>query len=303
MILLYHSVLPDNCPSIRIRANYGLYQSTFLKQALWLRKNRVIVPLDQYIGELYNPKFQKLNPIAITFDDGFRETFDCILPIIENIQLPITIFTSSSHLENGELLWFSYLKALCFESDYEFISDKTGIFYLGNNHQRQKAWKYLRNIAVNTDDLNGFIKGLSHKYPLTNELASHYSGLTLKQLEIAARSNLIEIAGHTVHHPLLDQLSFENQRREIIENKNTLSKLTGKPIRFFAYPGGEYNQDTVALVKKSGYEAAFAIISKRFNEPMFEIERVGIYSQSIQKFAVKMRGIVKVLRRIGIKIG
>ena len=303
MILLYHSVLPNNCPSIRIRANYGIYQSTFHKQALWLRKNRVVVPLDQYISELNNPIFQQLNPIAITFDDGFRETFDCILPIIQEMQLPITIFTSSGHLENGELLWFSYLKALCFESNYEFINEKTEKFFLGTIHQRQKAWKYVRSIAINTGDLIGFIKGLSHKYPLTSELASHYSGLTLKQLEIAVRGNLIEFGGHTVHHPLLDQLPIEIQQREIFENKNTLSELIGKPIRFFAYPGGEYNQDTVALVKKSGYDAAFAIIPKRFNEPLFEIERVGIYSQSIHKFIIKMRGIVKVLRRIGIKIG
>lgn len=70
----------------------------------------------------------------------------------------------------------------------------------------------------------------------------------------------IEIGGHTVNHPILATLDDSATRREICENKLYLEQLTGRRLRFFAYPNGrlgsDYRAEQCQIVRDAGYEAA-----------------------------------------------
>jgi len=303
MILLYHTILPDNSPSIRFRVNSGISQSVFDKQIQWISKHRLIVSLDQYLQMLNDPEHNKEEPVVITFDDGFRQTFDCILPIIQRRNTPVTIFLCSAHIGNQSLLWFSYLKALCFESKYSIIGVDNFKFDLDQIQQRINTWKELMRIATKSGNPTIFVNQLAEKYPLDCELTNPYLGMTHNQIEQGLDSNLVEFGGHTVNHPFLNRIPVTLQREEIINNKDDIEQLTKKPVRYFAYPSGEYNKDSVNLIEQAGYEAALAVIPKRITRSTFEIERVGIYSQSTGKFKIKMLGGATFLRRLGIHVG
>jgi len=68
------------------------------------------------------------------------------------------------------------------------------------------------------------------------------------------------VGGHTVHHSLLSDLrDGPRLRGEIIEDKESLEKMTGRRIEYFAYPSGEHNNpdiDLPALLKEAGYKGA-----------------------------------------------
>ena len=84
---------------------------------------------------------------------------------------------------------------------------------------------------------------------------------------------------------------------EIFESQRLLSELSGKPVRYFAYPSGDYNLDTLELVEAAGYQAAFATIPRGLDsEPRFEIERIGIYSPSLVKLHAKALGAARLAR-------
>ena len=128
--------------------------------------------------------------------------------------------------------------------------------------------------------------------------------MTYDQLKEAGRSDLLEIGGHTVTHPYLNQASKDMQAKEILDGRRILSDILAKPIRYFAYPGGEYSYDTIKLVKSAGFEAAFAVTPKLLDgHSRFEVERIGIYSQSLFKFQLKVMGLAKLVRRLGLRIG
>ncbi|RXJ73497.1 polysaccharide deacetylase [Veronia nyctiphanis] len=99
------------------------------------------------------------------------------------------------------------------------------------------------------------------------------------ELKELSDSGHVEIGGHTLTHPHLDRLPREKQHAEITENKNQLEELLGYPLVSFAYPYGDWNDDSQSLAKEAGYQFAVATNSGplAFHEEPFLIRRIGIY--------------------------
>jgi len=74
--------------------------------------------------------------------------------------------------------------------------------------------------------------------------------------EIRRLAEDFEIGAHTLTHPHLDQLDSVAARHEILGSKQALEVITGTPVRTFAYPYGEYNEDTKRLVEEAGFRRA-----------------------------------------------
>jgi peptidoglycan/xylan/chitin deacetylase (PgdA/CDA1 family)/uncharacterized protein YgiM (DUF1202 family) len=66
-----------------------------------------------------------------------------------------------------------------------------------------------------------------------------------------------EVCGHTVSHPFLDQLDYDGQYYEIVENKAWLDSITGVSTTCFAYPFGAFSDVTTQIVIDAGYRIAF----------------------------------------------
>ena len=70
----------------------------------------------------------------------------------------------------------------------------------------------------------------------------------------------IEIGAHTRTHPILAMLKLADARQEIQASKDALETLTGKPVRYFAYPNGrpeiDYRLEHRDFVKSIGFEGA-----------------------------------------------
>ena len=302
MILVYHSIAPDNSPPVRLCVGQALSQSVFERQIGWLAEHYQIVSLSEYMASYKSPKFREQKKFAVTFDDGFNETFQCVYPFVVKKNIPVTIFITTGHLEHGNLLWFSYLKALCFENQYKFLEVNQTMFRLNTIEQKIHAWNSLRMYARENGKPVEFCRILSDRYPIDVAASSTYKGMTHEQVRLAANSGLFGLGAHTINHPYLTNLSKEEQEREIIGSNSALYAITGQPVRYFAYPGGEYDQTTLEIVKQY-YESAFAIIPQKMDAPLFEIERIGIYSQSFLKFQLKILGVADFARRLGLKVG
>jgi len=116
--------------------------------------------------------------------------------------------------------------------------------------------------------------------------------------------NGILFASHTHRHPHLLELSSQQQRDEIEESIATLGhKVTmtvrkpprrGQSHKFaFAYPYGEYNQDTLKILKELEIEYAFTVepkINTSQTNPL-ELGRIGIHGlDTIEDFRKKCEG-------------
>ena len=67
----------------------------------------------------------------------------------------------------------------------------------------------------------------------------------------------IDIQSHTINHPNLNKLSYNDQLTEMINSKKALEKITNKEVYAIAYPFGDFNNDTIKAAKDAGYALGF----------------------------------------------
>lgn len=65
-----------------------------------------------------------------------------------------------------------------------------------------------------------------------------------------------EIGAHTLSHRLLPKINSEEKRKEIGGGKTWLEELTGTEIPLFCYPAGQYDDESVQLVREAGFKGA-----------------------------------------------
>jgi peptidoglycan/xylan/chitin deacetylase (PgdA/CDA1 family) len=84
-----------------------------------------------------------------------------------------------------------------------------------------------------------------------------------------------EIASHTWDHHNVKKYQGEDWVTQIDKPTKKLEEITGKPIKYFAYPFGLWNAQAIPELKKRGFIAAFQLSEKRDSaEPLFTIRRL-----------------------------
>ena len=87
---------------------------------------------------------------------------------------------------------------------------------------------------------------------------NQHLGMSAEELRQLDVDPLCTIGAHTVSHPKLDTLSYEEQYKEIADSKLELERLLGHPIQHFSFPHGAHNEDTLAICQELGFSTIAA---------------------------------------------
>jgi len=259
----------------------------------------------EYISEHYTPislselgkavKARKIpdKSIVITFDDGYADNFLNAKPLLEEYDVPATVFVASGYTGHDREFWWDELERLLLLPDA--LPDKLELNISETIHKWDltnsilglqkktevdlKNWDVTKNISPRPEyqayrDLHRLMKPLSHKEQqhvldelalwagLSREGRSTHLALSCDQLKkLESGKELIEVGAHTVNHPMLSAQSPEIQLREIIENKKYLEDILGHKVNTFSYPFGgkpDFNDNTVNIIKENGFDLACA---------------------------------------------
>lgn len=84
------------------------------------------------------------------------------------------------------------------------------------------------------------------------------------------------IASHTTDHHNVKKYGGKDWDFQLAKPKHTLEAIIGKPVEYFAYPFGEWNEAAIPELKKRKYKAAFQLSSKKRDsiEPLYAIRRM-----------------------------
>lgn len=83
------------------------------------------------------------------------------------------------------------------------------------------------------------------------------------------------IAAHTWDHHMVTKYTSDDWNIQIVKPQKQLETITGKPIKYFAYPFGLWNQAAIPEIKNRGYQLAFSLSTKRDTvEPLYTIRRM-----------------------------
>lgn len=221
--------------------------------------------------------------VAITMDDGYANIAHVASPILEARQIPATLFAISAPLIEGGEYWWDQLAGLIlvpgtlparldigtgrsrlnvdlgpaaaysdkqWKADHRFRDgDKPGprmALYL-------QLWNHL--MALGHQRRNELLSELARWAGVSFRPRNSHRNATIGELQ-RLDGDVVTVGGHTMTHPLLPELSFRRQRKEIVQNKRHLESVLGRPLRSFSYPFGGHNKETVAAVRSAGYQMA-----------------------------------------------
>lgn len=106
-VLYYHSVMDEPGNELRMPP------TEFEKQMEYLSQNGYhVITLDQLYNAFYNKGSLPDKPIAITFDDGYRDNFTNAFPIMQRYHFPGTVFMVSSYIDGEGFLTSDQLQQL-----------------------------------------------------------------------------------------------------------------------------------------------------------------------------------------------
>jgi peptidoglycan/xylan/chitin deacetylase (PgdA/CDA1 family) len=256
VVVNYHRVLARPDPMLDSEPDVA----AFRWQMELLARSFNVLPLHEAL-QLLDAGRLPPRAVCITFDDGYRSIHDLALPILKEYGLPATIFVTSGYLGDRNMWNDRIIEAVQTLPAGQLDLSELGLgaYSLSSLDDRKSTLgrlteesKYLIPAAR-----NGLIARLE---ALVGDALAHGLMLTPDMVVNLDREG-IEIGAHTVTHPILTSLDDGSAKTEIIGSKEELETLLGKPVRLFAYPNGkvgmDFNDTHVAMVRASGYAAAF----------------------------------------------
>ncbi|MEO5684753.1 MAG: polysaccharide deacetylase family protein [Chitinophagaceae bacterium] len=84
-----------------------------------------------------------------------------------------------------------------------------------------------------------------------------------------------DIGSHTWDHKNIKKFTEADWAIQIDKPTKTLETITGKPVKYFAYPFGLWNAAVIPGLKQHGFQAAFQLSARREEtEPLYTIRRI-----------------------------
>jgi peptidoglycan/xylan/chitin deacetylase (PgdA/CDA1 family) len=95
VVLLYHRVGAGTFSSIDLAAD------AFERQMRYLRRHHVVVGMDQLVALAQTRQTHRgqRDVVVVTFDDGYRDTYDVAYPILRRYGIPATVYVPALYLE------------------------------------------------------------------------------------------------------------------------------------------------------------------------------------------------------------
>jgi peptidoglycan/xylan/chitin deacetylase (PgdA/CDA1 family) len=248
-ILMYHGVGAPDFPV-----------DTFIAGLRYLRRKFDIVPLSTIVKKLAAGDPGSGREVALTFDDGLRNNLTVVHPILQRTETPATLFVVPGNIERNEWIWThdarerlaSLTDVDCYVFAGELQAPTSECFGIIDwmktvaNKQRIEIHQRIR------ERTKAFVPT-----PLQHE---KFDLMTWEEL-LSLNQKFITIGSHSMTHPILSMISEDEIGREIVESRQLLEKWLQRPVEFFCYPNGNYDEKIVTAVR-STYNAAIAVASK-----------------------------------------
>lgn len=241
--------------------------------------------------------------VVITFDDGYMDNLTHALPILESEGVPATVFVSTVNMKKNCELWWDELETVLFmgegfPKEFRLKDDIYGCRWDTATYKQKencyKALHYMMKNWITVEKREAWLEQLWQWRGMEKRTEPEHMTLTNEACKKLAISKYITIGAHTVNHPALAKLTYEQQEKEIVDSVSDLEELLKCDIDMFSYPFGSYQNDfdekTEEICKKAGIKKAAATIPGVWTSGMghYDIPRNCIRDWGIFEFETKI---------------
>ena len=262
-ILRYHRVLPlARVPAYTFR-RLVTPRDVFERQMAHLKRHYLVLPLGEAV-RLLRERDLPHRTVVVTFEDGYRDTYDVAWPILRRYGIPATLFVVTDVPDLRHRLWWDDVA--------EAVSRLRSAPGRVGGSDPTPAW--VREALEATpgdsravtqrivDHLERSPRSertavLRHLLERARVLPEDTGGLMLSWDEVRemAREGMT-VGTHTRSHARLDGLTEDQARSEVSESLESLARELRTPIRWLSCPGDQSQDHLDAFLAREGIEAA-----------------------------------------------
>jgi peptidoglycan/xylan/chitin deacetylase (PgdA/CDA1 family) len=293
LVLGYHRVVED----LRVASGLSILPmlittGTLERQLDWVGRRFRFVPLDELADRL-----ERGEPgdslAAVTFDDGYRDVYDCAFPLLRRKGIPSAVFVVTDFAGTKRLPVHDHLYVLlsaAFVNTHkralpiEPLLREIGLPREPPTFPRGPWSPYTATRALLRERSSGEIRHvialLESEVPLTNGVRRSFQSLTWPMMKELQQGG-VTIGSHTRSHILLTNEAPARVDEEVVGSRRILEERLRTPIRHFAYPDGMFNAPAVRAVARAGYRCAFTSCMHRDSQhPLLTIPRLLLWEGS-----------------------
>jgi peptidoglycan/xylan/chitin deacetylase (PgdA/CDA1 family) len=279
-VVMYHYVRDlsgSDYPEIK-----GLEKNLFVEQIRYFTKHYSVIRMEDLIQALDDKITLPPMALLLTFDDGYKDHLENVMPILMENRIQGTFFISAKTLAEEKVLDMNKIHYILASA-----KDKTSIINeirkiiheygdptIVRNYENQKNRSSSSERRYDAGE-TGLIKDLLQKLlpanlrkSIVGELFRKYVSKNERQFakDLYMNSNDIRImqengmfiGNHGYDHVWLDTLAGEEQAKELENSIELLRSIgcCGDEV-VFSYPYGAHNGSMVSLLKERGVALAF----------------------------------------------
>ena len=202
---------------------------------------------------------------ALTFDDGLKEHYTLVLPLLIRYGIPGTFFLSGEILRERKISLTHKLHVLLLYADIEalvhifhkFFGNRYRIDRTTNMNPRRRFDDVLTVnfketlIALPLAERAAFINDAFYAHHDEKKIAEEFF-LDFGEARAMAEGGM-EIGAHGFRHLSFDMLTPEEQSKDIGMSKAAIEEAVGVAPAIFSYPHGRANTETLKILKDSGF--------------------------------------------------
>lgn len=225
----YHSITSNPKPHLK---HLGYFRSNedFKNDILFLKSNYKSVELQQL--DLKNKAKKQFH---ISFDDGLSEVYTNALPLILEHKIHATLFINSDFVDNKTLFYRHKVSVILDAiSNSEIEKSKIASFLYCENLQVYQKINQLKN----TSQIEEIAKLLNIDFDLY--LLDYQPYLTSKQILELQKAGF-KIGNHSKNHPNFKDISYEEQKSQIVDSFAFLKSNFDVQKHYFSFPFGDEN--------------------------------------------------------------
>lgn len=277
--IMYHYVRDlknSSYPNIK-----GLDIEEFKSQIKYLSKNYNIISVEDFYFKNYNP--DKRNCV-LTFDDGYVDHYNFVFEILVKYKIKGAFFAPVDVIKNNRVLDVNKIHLILASSTENKILER-----LKYHYEQLSSTDNIESLIQNIDTTSRYdskhtilIKRLLQTvldYPtrqsICDSLLGEFVNKTEEELSKELYLNIAQIdemvnsgmhfGSHGKSHFWFDSLEYDQQQYEITESVEFLDSIyKDNYLLTMCYPYGNYNSNTLNLLKKHDFKLGFTTITKQY---------------------------------------
>ena len=278
----YHIVSDEPVPHVQ-----NLYRHRncldFKKDLDFFLKQSSPLSLSELCSHLKENRPLPRKSFFLSFDDGLRETYDIIAPILRAKGLPATFFLNSATVDNGDLLYRHKASILVNHICKSQQGAGPKAVSVLAKHGIEASGLSRRLLSVRYEHrsvLDELAKSMDFSF--ADYLVRHRPYLTTGQVNRLI-SDGFSIGAHSVDHPPYPEISDEEQLRQTRASVESVTRAFALDYRAFAFPFGDKgisNRFFSSVAEGNQVEVMFGSSAFLVDEHYpFVIQRIGMEDQ------------------------